>query len=81
MRRKIKNDDTSEPTKKMIVLGDNLSHSLENCKVHVKNFSGKGVKYMQDNVKLSLRKTRIILYFMFVQTIYQQINNRSNLKN
>ena len=81
MRRKIKKDDTSEPTKKMIILGDNLSHSLENCKVHVKSFPGKGVKYMQDNVKLSLRKTRIILYFMFVQTIYQQIDNRSNLKN
>ena len=46
-------DDTPEQT--VIILGDsiikhvrgyNLSHSLENCKVHVKNFPGARVKCM-----------------------------------
>ena len=38
------------------VRGYGLSHPLENCKVHVKNFPGARVECMQDYVKLSLRE-------------------------
>ena len=58
-------DDTPKQTNKVIILGDSivkhvrgygLSHSLENCKVHVKNFPSARVKCMQDYVKPSLRE-------------------------
>ena len=50
-------DDTPEQIKKVIIQGDSvvkhvrgydLSHSVENCKVHVKNFSDARIKCMQD---------------------------------
>ena len=50
-------DDTLEQTKKVIILEDSiikhvteydLSHLLENCKVHMKNFPGASVECMQD---------------------------------
>ena len=56
-------DDTPEQTKKAIILGDSiikhvrwydLSHSLENSKMPVKNFSSARVTCMQDYVKSSL---------------------------
>ena len=58
-------DDTPEQTNKVIILGDSiikhvrgydLSHSLENCKVHVKNIPGARVKCMQDCIKPSIRE-------------------------
>ena len=58
-------DDTPEQTKKVIILGGSiikhvrgydLSHSLEDCKVHVKNFPGARVKCMQDYDKPFLRE-------------------------
>ena len=35
----------------MLEGGHDLSHLLENCKVHVNNFTGVRVKYVQDYVK------------------------------
>ena len=58
-------DDTSEQTKKVIIVDDSifnhvrgyyLSHPLENCQVHLKNLPSARVKCMQDYVKPSFRK-------------------------
>ena len=61
-------DNTPEQTKTVIILGDsiikrvrgyNLSHSLQNCKVQVKNFPNAWVKCMQ--MYVLLEKTDITL--------------------
>ena len=73
IRRKVKKDDNSEQTKKMIILRDsivkhgseyNLSHSLENSNVDVQNFTVTRINVGRTTSNFFSGKTRSTLFFI-----------------